>query len=104
MMGGFTQAPKAARIGGELSRGSMGHLDLRGRTWSQLSDNEVARFPTKKEASTFAKSNGWLVKDVSKAADRFFVYWVICAMQSTETLTFLRKDGGTVEIAHPGYW
>lgn len=82
----------------------MHYLDLRGQTWSYIADNNVARFLTKAEAVSFAKKNGWLAKDVSKAANRFCKWWVICQMQSTETLTFLGVDGKTSEIAHPGYW
>lgn len=82
----------------------MKYLDLRGQAWSQIIENNVAKFLTKKEASAFAKECGWRSSDAIKAANRFCNWWVIGQMQSNDSLTLLRNDKGTVEVPFPGYW
>jgi hypothetical protein len=82
----------------------MKYLDVRGQTWNLVEDGNVARFLNKKQATAFAKSQGWKTLDVTKAANRFCIYWVITQEQSTESLTFLCRSGETLEIPHPGFW
>lgn len=83
---------------------AMKYLDLRGQTWNQIIEGDVAKFLTKREASAFARSCGWSNNDVIKAANRFCNWWVIGQMQSTDSLTLLRNDKGVTEVAFPGYW
>lgn len=80
------------------------YLDVRGQTWSLIVDKGAAKFINKKDAAAFAKSQGWRVKDVTKAANRFCIYWVITQQQSPASLTFLRSDGGKFDIPFPGFW
>jgi len=60
------------------------------------------RCTTKKKAKEFAK--GWLVKDVSTAANRFCVFWIVCQCVGADILRVLNQDGSVSDIPHPGYF
>lgn len=80
----------------------MSHLDHRGRTFTLLKETGLATFTNKKAAEQFAKVHGWLVKDVTKAANRFHYYWVVCQCVG-DFAHYLSKDGEVVKDKWPGY-
>jgi hypothetical protein len=82
----------------------MRDLDFRGQTGSRLREQSLATFATKAAAATFAQSCGWLRGDAMRAADRFFVFWVVGQSGNSEQIRLLTKDRSVVEVVHPGYW
>lgn len=66
-----------------------------------LGEKNVAFFALKRDAVAFAKSCGWSPRDVSFAFNRFNAFWVV-AQVICDDLRILRKDGGVLDIPHPG--
>lgn len=69
-------------------------LDLRK---VHLGQSGIASFATKPQAQAFAKSRGWLSRDVTRAYNRFSMFWVVY-QGFGDTLRFLGKTGGVVEL------
>lgn len=82
----------------------MKYLDHRGRIGTLLYDQGLARFHTKKQAEQFAKEHGWRLQDVTKAANRFWEYWVVGQCVSSDTFRYLTANGTWVDDDFPGYW
>lgn len=80
----------------------MAHLDHRGKTFTLLRERGLATFTSKKAAEQFAKSYGWFVKDVTKAANRFHYYWVVCQCVGNFS-HYLAEDGSVIRDPWPGY-
>ena len=62
-------------------------LDLRK---VHLGQSGIASFATKPQAIAFAKSRGWLSRDVTRAYNRFCMFWVVY-QGFGDTLRFLGK-------------
>lgn len=82
----------------------MRDLDLRGRNGSQLREQNVATFARKSDATSFARKCGWFQNDVIRAADRFFIFYVIGQSGNANEIRLLAKDQSVIEALHPGYW
>jgi len=82
----------------------MRDLDLRGQTGSRLREQGIASFAIKSDAIIFARQCGWLRQDVIRAADRFFIFYVIGQSGNSEIIRLLTKNATVIEAPHPGYW
>jgi hypothetical protein len=82
---------------------NMRDLDHRGKAGTSLREQGLATFALKKDAISFAKQSGWLVKDVTRASNRFCIFWVVCQVYP-ETVKYLTKDASIVEAPWPGLY
>lgn len=78
-------------------------LNHQGKTHTDLTERQIARFATKAEAVKFAKSAKWRAQDATRAANRFFYYWVIAQCTGPDKIRYLGKDGGFIDEEWPGY-
>jgi hypothetical protein len=82
----------------------MRDLNFIGPIGSRLRDQGVATFVMKSDAAAFARKCGWFRRDVIRAADRFFIFYVVGQSGNAETIRLLAKDRSVIETPHPGYW
>ena len=82
----------------------MRDLNFTGQTGSRFREQGVATFTRKADAAAFARRCGWLQQDVIRAADRFFIFYVVGQSGNSETIRLLAKDRSVIEAPHPGYW
>lgn len=58
-----------------------------------LSDHDIARFATKRQALSLARQRGWNSYDVIQAFNRFNVFWVVGERLSDELRLATRFPG-----------
>src|SRR5574343_994172 len=78
-----TSTPHSAARGRQMGF----ELDLRK---VHLGQSGIASFATKLQALAFAKARGWLSRDVTRAYNRFCMFWVVY-QGFGDTLRFLGK-------------
>ena len=64
-----------------------------------LSDHDVARFATKREALSLARSRGWNACDVIQAFNRFNVFWIV-GERLADDLRVATRAPGTVRLPY----
>ena len=82
----------------------MRDLNFSGQVGTRLRDQGVATFALKSDAANFARKCGWFKKDVIRAADRFFIFYVIGQSGNASEIRLLAKDRAVITAPHPGYW
>lgn len=64
----------------------------------------ISAHAKKSDAIKAAVGFGWSAHNVTRAANRFWRFWVICQGVGSDTLRLLREDGSWLDIPHPGRW
>lgn len=88
-----------------MSRQSL-YLDLRNCSDLGLTSDErqaIAKFARKPLAVEFAKKQGWLVKDATKATTRIDSFWIVVQTIDPTHMRALNRDGTTIDFVFPGF-
>ena len=78
----------------------MSHPDFEGYNhFGATDEGRIAAFTTKKQATEFAKSHGWAIKNIQPGFSRFFRFYFVGQMVSPNEYRILQIDGNVRTVA-----